>query len=260
MSLPAILSAAEPLADGFRAAIPESWHQGRTAYGGLSSALALSAARGLDPALPPLRSAQISMIAPVAGLVDVRARVMRRGRNACWVSAEIAGEGGIGLAATFVFMGPVESSALHVNQCALPQGLIPVGEAHALSQERGITFLRHHFEVRFALPKSTARHPEMCWWVRARDREGLDPQLEPLLLGDCLPPGVMPLLGPGVPVSTMQWQCNLLTPAPTTQDGWWLLRSRGDYAENGCASQRMDMWNADGAPVMASMQSVALFG
>jgi hypothetical protein len=28
----------------------------------------------------------------------------------------------------------------------------------------------------------------------------------------------------------------------------------------GCSSQRMDAWNADGAPVMAGMQSVALFG
>ena len=100
----------------------------------------------------------------------------------------------------------------------------------------------------------------MCWWVRAGEREGLDPQVEALLVGDGLPPGVMPLLAPGVPVSTMQWQCNLLTPAPSTKDGWWLLRSRGDYAEKGSASQRMDMWNAGGDPVMASMQSVALFG
>lgn len=35
-----ILSSAAPLADGFRVAIPEHGHQGRTAYGGFSSALA----------------------------------------------------------------------------------------------------------------------------------------------------------------------------------------------------------------------------
>ena len=51
-----------------------------------------------------------------------------------------------------------------------------------------------------------------------------------------------------------------LTPAPATKDGWWLLRSTGDYAEKGCSSQRMAMWNADGVPVLAGMQSVALFG
>ena len=58
----------------------------------------------------------------------------------------------------------------------------------------------------------------------------------------------------------MHWQINLLTPAPFTRDGWYLLRSVGDYAEQGCSSQRMAIWNTDGAPVLAGMQSVALFG
>jgi hypothetical protein len=57
----------------------------------------------------------------------------------------------------------------------------------------------------------------------------------------------------------MQWQVNLLTPAPTT-DTWWLLRSSGDYAEAGCSSQEMGIWNTRGKPVLAGMQSVALFG
>jgi len=70
----------------------------------------------------------------------------------------------------------------------------------------------------------------------------------------------MPMLNAVVPVSTMHWQVNLLTPAPTTQDGWWLLRTVGDYAEQGCSSQRMAIWNTQGEPVMAGMQSIAIFG
>jgi hypothetical protein len=70
----------------------------------------------------------------------------------------------------------------------------------------------------------------------------------------------MSLLPPATPVSTMQWQVNLLTPAPATDEGWWLLRSASDYAEQGCSSQRMAIWNAAGAPMLAGMQSVALFG
>ena len=64
----------------------------------------------------------------------------------------------------------------------------------------------------------------------------------------------------GVGEGTMQWQANLLTPAPRTREGWWLLRSTGDYAEQGCSSQRMAIWSADGEPMMAGMQSVAVFG
>ncbi len=259
MSLPALLAQAEPIGDGFRLTISEDWHQGRTAYGGFSSALALCAARAAGGALPPLRSAQVSMIAPLFGEVEVRARLLRRGRNAVWMAAEILRGGEVGFAASFVFMGPVDS-ALHINDRPVPDGLIPVEDARVFVNERGPAFLQNHFEVRFALPKETAKRPEMCWWIRARERDGLDPMVELLLCGDALPPGVMSLLTPATPVSTMHWQCNLLTPKPATQDGWWLLRSTGDYAEKGCSSQRMAIWNRDGEPVMAGMQSVAIFG
>ncbi|MCX7864564.1 MAG: thioesterase family protein, partial [Novosphingobium sp.] len=63
-----------------------------------------------------------------------------------------------------------------------------------------------------------------------------------------------------VPVSTMQWQINLLSPLPQTRDGWWLLRSIADHAGMGCTSQDEAIWNADGAAMFAGMQSIALFG
>ena len=244
--------------------VTEDWHQGRTAYGGFSTALALAAAMEVGAMeaggdLPPLRSAQVSMIAPVFGAVEVRGRQVRRGRNATWMAAEILRDGAVAFTASFVFMGPVDS-ALHINDRPVPAGLIPLDEAKGFVNERGPAFLRHNFDVRFALPRSEAKQPEMCWWVRARDRAALDPMVELVLCADALPPGVMSLLTPATPVSTMQWQVNLLTPAPATRDGWWLLRSVGDYAEVGCSSQRMAIWNEAGAPMLAGMQSVALFG
>lgn len=259
MSFADLLNMAAPRESGFAVRVPETWHQGRTAYGGFSSALALAAAIRAGGDMPPLRSAQISMIAPLFGQVEVRASVLRRGRNATWVSAEILRDGEVGLTASFVFMGPVDS-ALHLNDRQQPVDLVPLDEARSFVNERGPAFLRNHFDVRFAVPKSEGKRPEMSWWVKAREREGLDPMVELLLCADALPPGVMSLLTPATPVSTMHWQVNLLTPAPATQDGWWLLRSTGDYAEQGCSSQRMAIWNANGAPMLAGMQSVALFG
>lgn len=262
MSFSGILGSTEPLDDGFRVAIPPTWHQGRTAYGGLSTALALSAAMQVGRVggeLPPLRSAQLSMIAPLYGEVQVRAELLRRGKNATWISARISGEKGLGLIANFVFMGEVDS-ALHLNHQPLPDVLIPPGEAAALSPDRGATFLRHNFDVRFALPRRTDKLPEMCWWVRARDREGLDPMVELALIADATPPGVMPLLSPTAPMSTMQWQINMLSHAPVTQDGWWLLRSVGEYARDGCSSQRESIWNSAGEPVLSGIQSLAIFG
>jgi hypothetical protein len=263
MSFAALLAGAEPRGDGFALTVPETWHQGRTAYGGFSSGLTLAAAQQISGRvggdLPPLRSAQVSMIAPVYGEVEVRARLLRRGRNAVWMAAEIVREGEVAFTASFVFMGPVDST-LHINDRPAPADRIPLAEARGFVNDRGPAFLGNHFDVRFARPKGEGKRPEMCWWVRARDWNELDPMVGLILCADALPPGVMSLLAPATPVSTMQWQVNLLTPVPRTQEGWWLLRSVGDYAEKGCSSQRMAIWNAEGAPILAGMQSVALFG
>ena len=257
MSLPAILAARSPIASGFAAAIPADWMQGRTSYGGLSSALALVAAQELVADLPPMRSATVNFVGPLAGEVEVTARLLRQGRNATWISAEVTAEGKVGLTATFVFMGQVESS-LHLSEMPPPAGLLTPEEGYQLPTHAGPGF-SSHFDRHFALPRQTTPLPEINWWVRLRDHEGLDPMVALLLCADALPPGVMPLVRKG-PVSSMTWLVNLLTPAPQSRDGWWLLRAAGNYAENGCSSQDMSVWNADGEPIAAGMQSVAIFG
>jgi acyl-CoA thioesterase len=261
MSLAKLLAAAEPLADGFRLAIPEDWHQGRTAYGGLTAALALHAARLAGGAgLPPLRSAQVSFVGPVYGLIEARARVLRRGRNAVWISAELLRDGEVGTAATFVFMVPVANQLQLTYSSDIP-GLIPLDQAAVREVPQGGPRLLDHMEVRFALPRDGEAQPEICWWLRAREREGIDPVLQLLLCADAPPPGVFPVLPrPVPPISSMTWLINLLNPKIETRDGWWLMRVRGDTSDQGCSSDRTEIWNADGEPVALAMQSVAIFG
>lgn len=261
MSLPQILADAVPLADGLRVTIPESWHQGRTAYGGLSAALGLVAARQVGgEELPPLRSAQVSFVGPLHGAVEARARVLRAGRNVVWISAEVLRDGEVGLAAMFAFMRPVENK-LHLKHPAALPGLIPVEQAPERALPPGSPSLLNNLDVRFALPPSTERRPELCWWVRAKDREGLDPALHLLFCADAPPPGVFPVLPrPVPPISSMTWIANFLSAQPQARDGWLLLRTVGDYSENGISSDRTEIWNADGEALLIGMQSVAIFG
>ena len=256
-----VLASTTRIDGGFALSVPETWHQGRTAFGGFSAAALLTAAMQVGGAgLPPLRSAALSFIGPVYGAIEARARILRCGKNATWASAELTRAGEVVASASFVFMGAV-ASAVHLNDCPPPSGLIVpdearVFDAHALMP----VFLKENFEVRFSLPKTADKTPELCWWARLKDRSGLDPMTEILLVGDALPPGVLPLLSGATPVSSMTWQANLLTAAPQTDDGWWLLQSRADYAENGCSSQTMRIWNSAGEPVVSGMQSIAVFG
>ncbi|TCM40681.1 thioesterase family protein [Novosphingobium sp. ST904] len=255
----ALLAEAEEIEGGFAFDVTDDWLQGRTAYGGLTSALALAAAQRVDPELPPLRSGQFAMIAPLAGRVEARARIVRKGRNATWVAAELSNEKGVGFSASFVFMRQIESAA-DIAGYPLPEGVSPVADAKPVPMDHAPQFLKQNFDARFALPKSALGEADLCWWVRLRARENLDPALEAVLVGDALPTAVLPLLGFRVPISSMHWHVNLLEPVPTTEDGWWLLRSTSEFARGGGASEQILQWNAAGRPVIAGMQSVAVFG
>ncbi len=261
MSFAATLAGVEPREGGFALTVPDDWHQGRTAYGGFSTALALSAARQQCGAgLPPLRSAAISFIGPLFGPVEIRARKLRQGKNATWASAEILRDGAVGLSASFVFMRPVPS-ALHLNDCPAPADAVPPEDAVVVEPApHSPSFFKEHIDMRYATPRSLEKRPEVCRWVRLMEREGLDAVTELLLVADVAPPAVLPMLDSRAPASSMLWQANLLTDNPETRDGWWLLRSRASYAANGCSSQIMEVWNAMGEPVMTGMQSMAVFG
>lgn len=253
-----MLAGAEPLEGGFALEITEDWLQGRTAYGGLTSAIALAAARGVSDDLPPLRSGQLSMVGPLAGRIEARARVLRQGRNATWVAAELTSEGAVGFTAAFVFMRQIES-ALSIDHYPLPDGVIALEQAHPVPMDHAPAFLRNHFEVRFAMPQDALGEADLCWWVRPRERGGLHPEVECLLCGDVLPVAVWPLLGFTVPISSMQWHVNMLDPS-ASQEGWWLIRSTSQYAAHGGASEHIMQWSADGTPAISGMQSVAVFG
>jgi hypothetical protein len=191
-SLAEMIEGLEPADGGWRSSIPDTWLQGRTAYGGLSSALALTAAQRSDDDLPPLRSAQVAFVGPLSGGVMIRAQRLRRGRNAAWIQADIESEAGLGLRATFVFMRERESGVDHLVS-AMPGFPAPDDRALTVSGPLGVAFTRN-FEF-------VDRHDgeggpaEWLRWVRLRDRERLDPAVKLIAVADCLPPAALKLAG-----------------------------------------------------------------
>ncbi|URW76523.1 thioesterase family protein [Sphingomonas donggukensis] len=250
-----ILAAATPVEGGFRVVIPADWLQGRTAYGGLSSALALHAAKASDTDLPPLRSALIAFVGPLSGEVTVTAQRLRRGRNAAFVEATIVSDAGLGYRATFVFMSDVPSQFAH--DTTVPNDMPPPA-ADAKLYTGPAEFFTGNFN--FLDVKEGLHATEWLRWGRLREREGLDPETALIAVADALPPAALKLNGgKPAPVSSLTWIVNVLTPRPETRDGWWLLHATTDRAVGGYSSQRMTISNADGVPVVDAMQGVAVF-
>ena len=95
MDLVSLLAQFTPGDDTHKICIPPSWHQGRTSYGGLSAVLAYQAAKLSADNLPPLQSAQIAFVGPLAGDVEVQANILRRGKITAFIKADIVGADGM---------------------------------------------------------------------------------------------------------------------------------------------------------------------
>lgn len=251
-----ILAAAQPIDGGFTSAIPADWMQGRTSYGGLSAALALHAAMACEPDLPPLGSALISFIGPLAGDVTVTARKLRRGRTTAFIEADVASSSGLGLRATFAFMTGQTSQIDYDRR--LRRALTPPAPDDRLYTGPD-EFFTGNFNF-LDLKDDSLAPAEILRWSRLRASAGLHPMIELIAVADALPPAAHRLIGNVmVPVSSVTWQINLLSQAPATTDGWWLLHAVSDYARNGISSQAMSIANASGDIVATGMQSVAIF-
>jgi acyl-CoA thioesterase len=256
MNLHTLLAQFTPGADTHPIDIPDNWLQGRTAYGGISSVLAYQAALCAADDLPPLQSAQIAFVGPLSGAVEVRASVLRRGRNTAFIESKISGESGIGLSCNFIFMTQRTS---HLDFRAVPKpDFPPVPDESQVRSGPPEFFTQnmHYPDKRLTLGQGT---PKIASWHRLIERDGIDPMAELLCIGDALPPSAMGLMTEKGMVSSMNWQVNMLTATPTTQDGWWYLESETHMAANGASSQYMTAWNSEGEAVMTGMQSVAIF-
>jgi acyl-CoA thioesterase len=256
MNLASLLAQFDSAATRHRMSIPTTWHQGRTAYGGLSATLAYQAAQLAAPDLPPLLSAQIAFCGPVAGEVEIAATVLRRGRNSAFVRSEIKSGADTMLSATFVFMVQRESHVAFsdIAPAALPP--LPSGEGLRSGPPEFFTHHMQYPDKRLSLGQGA---PQLSGWYRFAEREGLDPVAGLLCVGDALPPSAMGLMTKEGMVSSINWQVNLLSAAPETSDGWWNLHSETHFAAHGASSQTMHVWNSRGEPVMTGMQAVAIF-
>jgi acyl-CoA thioesterase len=256
-----LLSAIAAEGDSFRVTLTEDWLQGRTAYGGLSAALCVEAALRTAKALPPLRSAQFTLIGPAAGPLTMTAKELRRGKSAVFVGVDLEGEAGLAARAVLSF-GVARPSAIAYGDLAMPT-VTPIAQSPSFfPPDRNPISFQQHFESRIAggaRPVTPGAEPEYLIWFRHRDetaREGIVPLIA---LADAPPPAIMVMFPQFAPISTMTWSLDILSDAPQTEDGWWLIRSKAETAAQGYSTQAMMVWNAKGEPVIAHRQNVAIF-
>jgi acyl-CoA thioesterase len=259
-NLDQLLATAETDGGGWRHHIGPDWMQGRTAYGGISAALALDAVLRDHPGDAPLRTAQVSFVGPVGGETMTTTRMLRQSKSSRFIAADLSSDAGYGTNAAFSFM-PARASHLDKAETIAPtvpdaSTLVTVPE-HPMRPE----FTRK-FDMR-PVDGPGFRHGqdvgEIITWVRWVDEPSCDPHVALLALADALPPAALVLFTQFGPVSSSTWMQHFLTDHPATTDGWWLLVSRTTQAQRGFSAQTMEIWNADRELISVGGQGVAIY-
>ena len=241
---------------GLAVQAPLASAQGRTLYGGMTTALCFEAAKRVAPAIP-MRSAQVLFAGPASGPLTLQARLLRAGRSSAAVVVECAAEAGQAAVATFAF-GSNRDSAVE-----LPAGrralLTRAPEDCPVFIERTGGF-HERFELRLAEGSAllSGGAPEFTVWARFREEQAVDPVTALLALADALPPAAMACFPERAPISTINWSIDLLS-EPESIGGWYVLRSASEQMGSGYSTQAMDLWDAEGRHLATGRQLVAIF-
>ncbi len=261
-SLIDVLEARVAKDNGLSFPVPQNWMQGRTTFGGFSSALMLSTVHAHHKGLPPLRSALINFTAPIGAAPTISTEVLRQGRNVTIISARAEIEGQVAATATFSF-GHAQDSHVAFDHPAKPA---PDPEACDPYFPPGlprppIPFLENFDvnRVEGSLPFSGAEHGYLRLWARHRDPRMWDRMEGLISVADLPPPAIYPTLKKPGPNSSMNWIFNVVSEDVHTRDGWWLLEHQLTAGRDGYSSQVMRVWNTDGDLIVDGMQSVIIF-
>jgi len=247
--------------DDWVATISDDWLQGRSVFGGLQAALALRAMRQHAPPSIPLRTLQVTFVAPVpAGTLRVQSRLLRRGGSATQVEARIVDGDATLLLAVGVF-GVARESVVVVAPPAAPAP----GDGDArLRWVPGITpAFTQHFDARWrrgGLPFSGSTMREQQIEIALKDRGPCD-ESHVVAFADFIPPIALAMLDRVVAGSSMTWMLELLVDDVSTQPlAGWRVDAHLDAAAHGYTTQSLVLRAPDGTPVAIGAQSMVVFG
>lgn len=262
-SFSALLAGIRAGDDGYHAHIPEDWQQGRTTFGGLTAALCLAVAERAMPDLPPLRSAQFTFVGPVGGGVQMRPRLLRRGKSSAFMAVDLSGGESVATHAVFSF-GATRETKYSYRSHPLPA--VPAPATTKPMFRGGVPKFTQHFEAFAAGGQklvSGATTPELLVWMRHRDPAAMSVVPGLIALGDTLPCAAYTMLTEAVPASSITWSVEIVDAAAAQRapgDTWYLLSSVGEDVREGYGIQDMALWAQDGTLIMLSRQTVAVFG
>lgn len=241
----------------------DSWSQGRSAYGGIATAFAVTAMRKLLSSPQPIRSLMVSFIAPVPpGDVKVEAHIQRQGRNVTQMSASVICNGQVCLQALAAFGKPREG----LNVPAIT-------DINPAPKDTGVKFQDHakrtpgflqYFEgvwLDGGLPLGGKPSRELKLWIRHKSDMSNLPVEKLVTICDIPPPVILSYFDTGpIPSSSLSWSLEFVVPPEQIDSDWFYLECVVEAAADGYTQQSAKIYDEMGRLCALSRQCMVYFG
>lgn len=244
--------------------VGDDWLQGRSLFGGLQAAVAVAAMRSQVPAGLPLRTLQMTFIAPVpAGEVRAVAQLLRSGKSAVHVQARLEDEHGELLALVIGVFGSGRESRVSREPALAAAAADTAAAATPLPFLPGVTpnFMQH-FQVSLrggALPFTGKPVHANRFEVGLREPAATS-EWHLLAIADFVPPVALSWMDTVVPGSSLTWMLEILVDDYQSQPAaGWRVDAELVAARDGYTSQSTWIVAPDGRPVALSRQSMVVF-
>ncbi|MCB9744648.1 MAG: thioesterase family protein [Alphaproteobacteria bacterium] len=254
----------EPDGDASVGVVTEDQGQGRAAFGGLVTAVALRAmGRHAGEGRVP-RSVMTSFVGPLGpGPARADVEVLRQGRSLSHLRARVSQEGQT-CAEVLAAFGATRPSLLQ-RPGPPPPPAPPPESLPAMPYLEGVTpAFTQHWDIRWAspdLPFSGGTAAYILGWVRCRDGGPVDAAVLVAMM-DAWPAPVWTTIDRPMPGSSATWQANLvrdLPPGGADPEAFWLYEARTVVTEGGYSDFEARLWDAEGRLAASSRQLFAEF-
>lgn len=239
----------------------EAWSQGRSAFGGLAAAFAVTAMRKLIADDIPMRSLMVSFIAPLPpGKIEARASIQRQGRNVTQMVGEVFSEGRLCLQALGVF--GIDRPGLTVEAESIETPSRDIGITFSDYRKRLPSFLSF-FDGRWisdGLPYSGKAARELRFWVKHKNPLEQFPAEKLVALADIPPPVILShFQKPLIPSSSLTWNLEFVMTPDSIPGDWFYLEFVVDAASNGYTQQSGKIYTEQGQLCALTRQCMVYF-
>ena len=244
--------------------VPDTWAQGRTLYGGISTSLIYTSMRQLVATDKQPRALNTSFIGPIEPdkPFTINISLLREGKNTSQLQGQIIQHDRVCVVVLASFgierksKVLIESQTKHLMEAPKKASFMP------MIPKVTPRFMRH-IQLAKKLgdwPFTGSKISDIHGWMRLKEAPKELTVAHLIALIDVWPPTVLQTLRWPAPASTMSWNLEFILPhAEFKPDNWFAYQAETRHAAHGYANTEANVWDSHGALVAISRQTVTVF-